>query len=53
MDKQAALEAVEQFRRDSELAMHTTNNPFTQNDMQWLIRAFEKLLTNLINAMDD
>lgn len=53
MDKQAALAAVEQFKRDSAVARHPGDKPLTQGDMDWLIRAFEKLLCNLIEAMDD
>ena len=53
MDKQAALAAVEQFKSDSIVARHTGDKPFTQGDMDWLLIAFEKLLVNLIEAMDD
>lgn len=53
MDKQAALAAVEQFKSDSLVARHPGDKPLTQGDMDWLLHAFEQLLINLINAMDD
>lgn len=52
MDKQAALDAVEQFKIDSFIARHPGDKPFTQGDMDYLLQAFETLLKNLIEAMD-
>lgn len=53
MDKQAALAAVEKFKSDSSVGRHPGDKPLTQGDMDWILRAFENLVVDLINAMDD
>lgn len=52
MDKEKALAAIERFRKDSILATHPSGTLATSDDVQYLIRAIEKLATALVDAID-
>lgn len=52
MNKEKALKAIEQFRKDSVIATHSSGTTATSDDIQYLINAIEKLATSLVNSID-